>query len=61
VKHAELASKHVEGPREFSDLALAASRHWTFVPARTGERSVASTILLHYRFGNPAQPAARLP
>jgi outer membrane biosynthesis protein TonB len=34
-----------------ANAALAASRNWTFEPARLGELPVSSEMILHFRFG----------
>jgi TonB family protein len=53
VRRAELVSKRSEITRPFDNLALNASRRWTFTPAGYGQRRVQSRLILHYHFGNP--------
>jgi hypothetical protein len=36
------------------DAAVAAAQRWEFAPARIGERSVPSEMILHFRFAPPA-------
>jgi len=52
VRRTELVSKHLDWRGKFEGLARGASYAWTFAPARSGDRRVPSTAILHYRFGN---------
>jgi TonB family protein len=60
IRRVELASKPTGANREWNERALDASRRWAFAPARNGSRKVASSVVLHYHFGNPEMAQARV-
>jgi hypothetical protein len=61
VTYAELLSQYNEADRDLASFAVFDARHWEFMPAQVGGRSVPAQVILHYRFGNPLLAMARDP
>ena len=59
VTYAELLSDCNETDRRLASIAVFDARHWEFMPAQEGGRSVPGQIILHYRFGNPLLAMSR--
>ncbi len=53
VEYAELLSEQTQANSELATLAVYAARKWEFAPAREGDRTVPSEVLVKFRFGNP--------
>jgi hypothetical protein len=54
VDYSEAFSKVAESDRDLAAVAVFSARRWEFVPARTGDGTVPSEVILHYQFGPTA-------
>jgi hypothetical protein len=55
VEYAELLSKGTGVNRDLASVAVFASRHWLFSPARLGDQTVPSEVVLRFKFGPEAR------